>query len=60
MQRRKLKSRAIGARSISPGTESGIEVAKLHRLAGRYDNPMPTWFLAPVAGLKLPTLNTKF
>jgi hypothetical protein len=33
-------------------------VAKLHRLAGRYDNPMPTWFLAPIAGLtsKLPTL----
>jgi hypothetical protein len=28
-----------------------------HRLAGRYDNPMPTWFLAPspIAGLKLPT-----
>jgi hypothetical protein len=31
-------------------------VAKLHRLASRYDNPMPTWFLAPIAGLKLPTL----
>ncbi len=30
-------------------------VAKLHRLAGRFDNPMPTWFLAPIAGLKLPT-----
>ncbi len=30
-------------------------MAKLHRLAGRYDNPMPTWFLAPIAGLKLPT-----
>ncbi len=34
------------------------QVAKLHRLAGRYDNPMPTWFLAPVAGLKLPTLSS--
>ncbi len=32
-------------------------VAKLHRLAARYDNPMPTWFLAPIAGLKLPTLD---
>ncbi len=21
----------------------------------QYDNPMPTWFLAPIAGLKLPT-----
>ncbi len=31
-------------------------IAKLHRLAGRYDNPMPTWFLAPITGLKLPTL----
>ena len=30
-------------------------VAKLHRLAGRYDNPMPIWFLAPIVGLKLPT-----
>ncbi len=30
-------------------------VAKLHRQAGRYDNPMPTWFLAPIVGLKLPT-----
>ncbi len=29
-------------------------VAKLHRLAGRYDNHMPNWFLAPIAGLKLP------
>ena len=25
-------------------------------MAGRYDNPMPTWFLAPIAGLKVPTL----
>jgi hypothetical protein len=25
-------------------------------LAGRYENPMPTWFLANTAGLKLPTL----
>jgi hypothetical protein len=25
------------------------------RLAGRYDNLMPSWFLAPIAGLKLPT-----
>ncbi len=38
-----------------PGTESGIEISKLHRLAGRYDNPVPTWFLAPKAGFKLPT-----
>ncbi len=31
-------------------------VAKLHRLAGRYDNPMPTWFLVPIGGLKLPSM----
>jgi hypothetical protein len=30
--------------------------ATVLRLAGRYDNPMPTWFLAPPVGLKLPTL----
>ncbi len=28
---------------------------ELHRLAGQYDNLMPSWFLAPIAGLKLPT-----
>ncbi len=28
-------------------------VAKLHRLAGQYDNPMPNWFLilTPIAGV---------
>ncbi len=31
-------------------------VGKLDRLAGWYDNPMPTWFLTPIVGLKLPTL----
>ncbi len=49
--------------NLSPAMGRGIDsrnrvwnwVAKLHRLAGRYDNPMPTWFLAPMAGLKLPT-----
>ncbi len=30
-------------------------VAK-QQLAGQYGNPMPTWFLAPIAGLKLTTL----
>ncbi len=47
---------------LSPAMGRGIDsrnrvwnwVAKLHRLAGRYDNPRPTWFLAPIAGLKLP------
>ncbi len=51
------------AENLSPAMGQGINsrnrvlnwVVKLHRLAGQYDNPMPTWFLAPVAGLKLPT-----
>jgi hypothetical protein len=45
---------------LSPDMGRGIDsrnrvwnwVAKLQRLAGLYDNPMPTWFLAPIAGLK--------
>jgi hypothetical protein len=39
--------------------EPSLELSSLatYRLAGRYDNPMPTWFLAPIAGLKLPTLD---
>jgi hypothetical protein len=28
-------------------------VAKLHRLAGRYPNPMPSWFQAPPIGAKV-------
>jgi hypothetical protein len=50
----------------SPAKGRGIDsrnrvwkwVAKQHRLAGRYDNPMPTWFLALIAGQKLPTQNS--
>ncbi len=49
--------------NLSPAMGRGINsrkrvwnwVAKLHSLASRYDNPMPTWFLAPIAGHKLPT-----
>ncbi len=49
--------------NLSPALGRGIDsrnrvwnwVAKQRRLAGRYGNPMPTWFLAPIAGLKLPT-----
>ncbi len=48
------------AENLSPVMGRGIDsrnrvwnwVAKLHRLAGRYDNPMPTWFLDPTEGLK--------
>ncbi len=51
--------------NLSPAMGRGIDfrnrvwnwVAKLHGLAGQYDNPMPTWFIVPIAGLKLPTLD---
>ncbi len=59
-----LEKSYFRVKNLSPAMGRGIDyrnqvwhwVAKLHRLAGRYDNPMPTWFLAPIAGLKLPTL----
>jgi hypothetical protein len=35
-------------------------VGKLHCWTGRHDNPMPTWFLAHIAGVKLPTLASAF
>jgi hypothetical protein len=49
--------------NLSPAMGRGIDsrnrvwnwVAKLHRLAGRYNKPIPTWFLVPIEGLKLPT-----
>jgi hypothetical protein len=34
----------------------GIHSASLCSLAGRYDNPIPTWFLAPTDCLKIPAL----
>ncbi len=51
---------------LSPAMRRGIGsrnwvldcVAKLHWLAGLYDNPMPTLFRAPIAGLKLPALES--
>ncbi len=59
-----VKTPVTRVENLSPTMRRGINsrnrvwnwVAKLHRLAGRYDNPMPTWFL----GLKLPTLDWKF
>jgi hypothetical protein len=32
----------------------GMNSASLCRLAGRYNNPIPTWFLAPIDCLKIP------
>jgi hypothetical protein len=64
------RNRFLGIESrvgnLSPAMGRGIDsrnrvwkgVAKLHRQAGRYDNPMPTWFLAPIVGLKLPSLGS--
>jgi hypothetical protein len=52
--RLKLKSRLWGEESI-PGTEKPSYIG----WAGRYDNPTPTWLVAHIAGLKLPTLFAK-
>ncbi len=55
VQSRKLKSRDLG-RGIDSRNRVWNWLAMLHRMAGWYDNPMPTWFLVPIAGLKLQTL----
>ncbi len=34
----------------------GMNSASLCSLAGRYDNPIPPWFLAPLDFLKIPAL----
>jgi hypothetical protein len=34
--------------------------ASLFSLAGRYDNSIPTWFLAPIDFLKIPAQLDKF
>ncbi len=34
----------------------GIDSASLCSLAGRYENPIPTWFLAPIDCSKIPAL----
>jgi hypothetical protein len=33
-----------------------VAVTSRNRLAGRYDNPIPTWFLAPLDCYKIPAL----
>jgi hypothetical protein len=54
-QSRKLKSH-YGARNRIQEPNLELSSQATNRLAGRFDNPMPTWFVAPIAGLKLPTL----
>ena len=44
-------SPAMG-REIDSRNRVWNRVAELHRLAGLYGNPMPTWFQAPKTGLK--------
>jgi hypothetical protein len=34
----------------------GMNFASLCSLAGRYDNPIPPWFLVPIDSLKIPAL----
>ncbi len=60
-----MRSRGEGTRvgNLSPAMGRGIDsrnrvwnwVAKLHGLAARYENPMSTWFLTPIAGHNLPS-----
>ena len=38
--------------------EQGMNSASLRSLAGRYDNPIPHRFLAPIDFLKIPALST--
>jgi hypothetical protein len=38
----------------------GMNSASLCSLAGRYDNPIPPQFLAPIDCLKIPALNSVF
>jgi hypothetical protein len=38
----------------------GMNSASLCSLAGQYDNPIPTWFLAPIDCLKIPALGNKY
>ncbi len=53
-----VRIRIRGSMPLTNGSVSGsfyfrhYRVAKLHKLAGRYDNPMP--MPIPIAGLKLP------
>ncbi len=40
--------------------ESIINSASLCSLVGRYDNPIPTWFPAPIDSLKIPAQYSMF
>jgi hypothetical protein len=51
-QSRKLEFRYM-RQGIDPWNRAWNWLAKL---VGRYDNPMPAWFLAPIAGLKAQNL----
>jgi hypothetical protein len=37
----------------------GIDSDSLYSLAGRYENPIPTWFLAPIECSKIPALEDR-
>ncbi len=67
-KRQQIRALPTRVGNLSPAMGQGIDsrnwvwnwVTNLHRLAGQYDNPMPTWFLAPIAGLKLPVSEPVF
>jgi hypothetical protein len=45
---------------MGQGIKSGIELASYIGWRADNDNPVPTWFLAHIAGPKLPTLVLQF
>jgi hypothetical protein len=58
-QSRKFNSRH-GARNRFQEPSLELSSEATYMLAGRYDNPMHIWFLAPIAGHKLPTQEPEF
>ncbi len=55
-----LKSPGIDSReSIRRNRFQGIDSASLCSMAGWYDNPTPTRFLAPMDCLKIPALESR-
>ncbi len=53
-----ILEQSMGAKN-RVGTELSDRPASLYSLAGRYDNPFPTRFLAPIDCSKIPALNNE-
>ena len=52
-------SRETAGRQEPRNRFQGVNSASLCSLSGRYDNPIPTRFLAPIDCLKIPALYVK-